>query len=303
MLRKTWQFRIVKRLTMLPGLQRGIARSPCRTVSSTWARCVRHRPGCRACSSSVLYMTDRPQASDSRLSRLSFSSGLVPPPHWITPVPTSRKTSARANSSDSGAQAAGMRLPAMSKWFMLRVIESPSAPASSASRTTPRMTSSSASVAGRSEHSSPIAKRRTAEWPTSVPTFTAEPAPDRRHVLGERLPGPRHPGVEDVHRDRLDVGEHPGQPLASLGPHRGQSQRAVADDDGGRAVMAGVGAQRIPEDLRVVVAVIVDEARRDDPPVGLDHLAGGAARGARAPRSCRRPRRHRRGRRAARSRR
>ena len=115
MLRNTWQFFIVKRLTMLPGLQSGIARMPCLAVSSTCWRCVRHRPGWRACSSSVLYMIGRPQACAIRLSSLSFSSGLVPPPHWMTPVPTSRSTSASANSSDSGAQAAGMRLPTMSK--------------------------------------------------------------------------------------------------------------------------------------------------------------------------------------------
>ena len=157
MLRNTWQFFIVKRLRMLPGLQSGIARMPCFAVSSTCFRCSRHRPGCRACSSKVLYMTGRPHASEIRDSSRSFISGLVPPPHWITPVPASRSTSASANSSDSGAQAAGMRLPAMSKWFMFRVIDRPSAPASIDSRTRRRMSSSSASVASRSEHSSPMA--------------------------------------------------------------------------------------------------------------------------------------------------
>src|SRR5206468_10934761 len=48
-------------------------------------------------------------------------------------------------------------------------------------------------------------------------------------------------------------------------------------DDGGRAVVAGVGAERIPQHLGVVVAVVVHEARRDDPPVGLDDLARRAA--------------------------
>ena len=155
--RNTWQFCMVNRFTTLPGLQSGMARMPCRAVASTCSRCFCHRPGCRACSSSVLYMIGRPLAWEIRLSSPSFSSGFVPPPHWITPVPASRRTSASANSSDSGAQAAGMRFPSTSKWFMLRVIESPSAPASMASRSTRRMASSSASVAGRSEHCSPIA--------------------------------------------------------------------------------------------------------------------------------------------------
>src|SRR5262245_60771960 len=41
--------------------------------------------------------------------------------------------------------------------------------------------------------------------------------------------------------------------------------------------MVGVGAERVPGDLGVVVAVVVDEARSDDPPIGLDDLARGAA--------------------------
>ncbi len=41
-------------------------------------------------------------------------------------------------------------------------------------------------------------------------------------------------------------------------------------------MVAGIGAERIPGDLRVVVAVIVDKARRDDEPVGIDRTARGA---------------------------
>ncbi len=149
--RNTWQFFMVKRFTTLPGLTSGMARTPCLAVSSAWARCSFHRPGCRACSWSVLYMMGRPHAWAMRLSRRSFISGLVPPPHWMTPVPASRSTSARAKSSDSGALAAGMRVPAMSKWFMFRVMDRPRAPASRDSRTIRRIVSSSASVASRFE--------------------------------------------------------------------------------------------------------------------------------------------------------
>src|SRR4030095_11057541 len=102
MLRNTWQFFMVNRFTTLPGLQSGMARTPWRAVSSTWARWVRQRPGWRACSSNVLYITGRPQACEIRLSSRSFSSGLVPPPHWITPAPASRRTSASGNNTDSG---------------------------------------------------------------------------------------------------------------------------------------------------------------------------------------------------------
>src|SRR4029453_5550063 len=105
----------------------------------------------------------------------------------------------------------------------------------------------------------------------------AEPLTDRAHVLRERLPVPGHAGLQDVHRDRLDVREHPGQLLARLGLDRRERERAVADDDRRGAVMAGIGAERIPHDLRVVVAVVVDEARRDDPPVRFDGLTRGSA--------------------------
>jgi len=98
----------------------------------------------------------------------------------------------------------------------------------------------------------------------------AEPLADRLHVFGEALPVPRHARLEDVHRDRLDVGEHAGELLALLLLHGRQGQRAVTDDDRRRAVVAGERAERIPQDLRVVVAVVVHEPGCHDPPVGLD---------------------------------
>ena len=99
----------------------------------------------------------------------------------------------------------------------------------------------------------------------------AEPAAYRLHVLREALPRPRHAGLQDVHRDRLDVGQHAGQLLALVLLHRRQRQRAVADDDGGGAVVAGERAQRVPQHLGVVVAVVVHEPRGDHTAVGLDH--------------------------------
>jgi hypothetical protein len=43
------------------------------------------------------------------------------------------------------------------------------------------------------------------------------------------------------------------------------------------AVIAGIGAQRVPGDLRIVMAVIVDEPGRDDAAVSVDRLLGGTA--------------------------
>jgi hypothetical protein len=41
-------------------------------------------------------------------------------------------------------------------------------------------------------------------------------------------------------------------------------------------VVTREGAERIPEDLRVVVTVVVDEPRRDDPSIGLDDTSRGS---------------------------
>jgi hypothetical protein len=104
----------------------------------------------------------------------------------------------------------------------------------------------------------------------------AEPLSDRLHVLGERLPRPGHARLEHLHRDRLDVGQHARQLFALLRLDGGEGERAVADDDRGGAVVTGVGTERVPHDLRVVVAVVVHEARGHDTAVGLDHPAGRA---------------------------
>ena len=44
----------------------------------------------------------------------------------------------------------------------------------------------------------------------------------------------------------------------------------------GRAVVARERAERVPGDLRVVMAVVVDKAGGDDLAAGIEHLAGGA---------------------------
>ena len=40
------------------------------------------------------------------------------------------------------------------------------------------------------------------------------------HVLGKRLPVPRHPRLQDVHRDRLHLREHTNQLFVIVHPHR-----------------------------------------------------------------------------------
>ena len=54
------------------------------------------------------------------------------------------------------------------------------------------------------------------------------------------------------------------------GARRGDREPAVAGDDGGDAVVARRGERRVPEDLRVVVGVDVDEPGRDDVAAGVE---------------------------------
>ncbi len=57
---------------------------------------------------------------------------------------------------------------------------------------------------------------------------------------------------------------------------RSHRQRTVADDDGGNAVIARVGAKRIPGNLGIVVRVVVDDAGSDHQAIRIQYLARAA---------------------------
>ena len=65
--------------------------------------------------------------------------------------------------------------------------------------------------------------------------------------------------------------------LLAARAHRREADAAVAHDDRGDAVPARRREQRIPADLAVVVGVDVDEAGRDQQPVGVDRAPGRSA--------------------------
>ena len=118
-----------------------------------------------------------------------------------------------------------------------------------------------------------MTNRRVAD---QVADIDAEAFIEMVHVLAGRFPieidRPQH-----VHRDRFDIGQELGQPLLGALAHRRQRQRAIAEDHGGGAVLGRKGAQRVPGDLRVVMAVIVDKAGGDGAARGVDGLLGRAA--------------------------
>ncbi len=97
------------------------------------------------------------------------------------------------------------------------------------------------------------------------------PRLDRVEVLREGLElVPRHAREQRVGRHVLDVLQRAHEQLAVLGPHGRDREAAVAGDDRRDAVPTARRQRRVPEDLRVVVGVDVDEARRDDLPRGVE---------------------------------
>ena len=102
-------------------------------------------------------------------------------------------------------------------------------------------------------------------WPDEA--GEVEPVPvrvDRVAVAGVVGPRPRHGVVEEVAGDVLDVGEQIGDLAAGRVGDRVQRQAAVADQHGRDAVQRLGVERRIPEHLRIGVAVGVDEAGRHD---------------------------------------
>ena len=107
-----------------------------------------------------------------------------------------------------------------------------------------------------------------------------EAAPvDGIEILAVALPLPVDAGLHDVVGDGLDVDEVLHQDLARRRLHRRHAHAAVAHDDRGHAVPRRARHHRVPRDLRVVVRVRIDEARRQHQPLGVDHALGGVAVG------------------------
>ena len=98
----------------------------------------------------------------------------------------------------------------------------------------------------------------------------AETAVEDVEVLGERGPPPRDAGLEALHGDRFDARQHHGERLVVVGARGGQPERAVAEDHRRHAVVRREGAERVPGDLSVEVAMVIDEPGRDRPPVRVD---------------------------------
>jgi hypothetical protein len=106
----------------------------------------------------------------------------------------------------------------------------------------------------------------------------AEPARLQRvEILREGLewPGGTESRFKRLQAHALDLFQGLHDHLAMDFPGRGDAEAAIADHRGGDAVPGRDGEHAIPQDLRIVVCVYVDEARRDDLARGVDRLHGG----------------------------
>ena len=134
----------------------------------------------------------------------------------------------------------------------------------------PHMASISSGVAARSDASSPITHRRSAQWPTLAATLTPirPSSPSRKSPNDPPREGDaRRPALG---RHALDPAEHLQQPADVVGLGRREGEPAVAGEHGGDAVPRRRRRGRLEVQLGVVVGVDVDEPGGDVEPVGVD---------------------------------
>ena len=97
---------------------------------------------------------------------------------------------------------------------------------------------------------------------------------DAIEILGKAGPVPWHPLLHRRERDRLDARHAQHRALPHLGCDGREAEAAIADDYRGNAVPARECAIGVPEKLRVVMGMQVDESGRDMKSLGVDDPSG-----------------------------
>ena len=97
---------------------------------------------------------------------------------------------------------------------------------------------------------------------------------DRVEIIGEGLKGPGNPRGEHVRGHPLDVLEGLRHQRALIGVQGRDPEPAVPGQHGGDAMPAGRSEFRVPEHLRVVMCVRVDEAGCEDQSGQIDSPPG-----------------------------
>jgi hypothetical protein len=99
--------------------------------------------------------------------------------------------------------------------------------------------------------------------------------------LGRGTPVPRHPLLQRFERHAFDARQHAHEVVGRLTEQRRDGESAVAGHHGGHAVQRRRRARGIPEHLRIVMRVDVDEAWRHHEPGRVDDPCTGRAQRAR----------------------
>jgi hypothetical protein len=99
----------------------------------------------------------------------------------------------------------------------------------------------------------------------------ADLAPHRFQELREALEAVDRDALERARVHALDPSEELDEPRGVAGLEGGHGEAAVAGHDRGDPVVAARRAVGLEGELRVVVGVRVDDARRHDPAGGVDH--------------------------------
>ena len=99
----------------------------------------------------------------------------------------------------------------------------------------------------------------------------------RVEVLAERFPLPRDPLRQRAAGNVLYALHQFDEPVVPVGPHRSETDAAIAHDRGGDAMPARRRQMRIPGGLTVEMRVDVDESWRDGEAVSVDGPPGRAA--------------------------
>ena len=94
------------------------------------------------------------------------------------------------------------------------------------------------------------------------------------HELGKGLPVPGDALVQHVEGNALDIDQVLHGDLARLGLARRDADAAIAHHHAGHAMPRRGRDRAVPADLRIVMGVRIDEARRHDQPVGIDGALG-----------------------------
>ena len=148
--------------------------SPCAWQVSNHCNSGRQPSGlCSACASEN--DSGRPlRRATSSSKRCSASGEAKSDTSWNTPAPAAAKPSASPSNSSLAASSVGVGRPSLVRWLSVREVETPSAPARSASVTKALMAATSSGVAAsRLAPRSPITKTRSAACGTCVATSTS----------------------------------------------------------------------------------------------------------------------------------